>query len=148
MIFVAVGILLIARSELADARVEKAHAVADSTWGVAEYFQHVAETGAMTDAEARARFNAAASAVSYENHMNHLYIYDTETGICVVNAANPAFVGKDMRGVRDANGLPFARMMIEIAKSPGNGTIRYVFAAPGLPQRDKIAYAEVSHHGT
>jgi len=37
---------LIARSELAAERVETAHAVVDSVWGIAEFFQHAAETGA------------------------------------------------------------------------------------------------------
>jgi methyl-accepting chemotaxis protein len=140
MVLIAVTVLLIARSELATARVEKAHAVVDGVWGMAEYFQHAAETGAMTDLEARARFNVAAGAVSFEGHNNYLYIYDTETGLCVVNSGNPAFVGKDMRGVKDANGLPFAAMMIDVAKSPGEGTVRYVFAKPGITPLDKIAY--------
>lgn len=140
MVLIAVTVLLIARSELATARVEKAHAVVDGVWGMAEYFQHAAETGAMTDLEARARFNAAAGAVSFEGHNNYLYIYDTETGLCLVNSGNPAFVGKDMRGVKDANGLPFAAMMIDVAKSPGEGTVRYVFAKPGITPLDKIAY--------
>src|ERR1700722_7898415 len=76
MILIAISVLLIARSELANARVEKAHAVADSAWGMADMFQHMAATGAITDAEARTRFNAAATAISYEDRANHLYIYD------------------------------------------------------------------------
>ena len=140
MVLIAVAVLCIARSELLAARVEKAHAVVDGVWGMAEYFQHAAETGAMTDTEARARFKVAAGAVSFEHHNNYLYIYDTETGLCVVNTGNPAFVGKDMRGVKDANGLPFAAMMIDIAKTAGEGTVRYVFARAGVTPLDKIAY--------
>ena len=140
MVLIAVTVLLIARSELSTARVEKAHAVVDGVWGMAEYFQNAAATGAMTDAEARTRFNAAASATSFDGHNTYVYIYDTETGLCLVNGGNPGFIGKDMRPVKDANGLPFATMMIDIAKSGGEGTVRYVFARPGVTPLDKIAY--------
>jgi methyl-accepting chemotaxis protein len=141
MVLVAVTVLLIARSELAAERVEKAHAVVDGVWSMAESFHHAAETGAMTEDEAKARFLAAAGAFRFEDHSNYLFIYDTETGICVMNTGNPALLGKDVRGLRDSNGLPFASMMIDIAKRQSEGTLRYVFAKGGsTTMSDKIAY--------
>ncbi|HEX3993608.1 MAG TPA: cache domain-containing protein [Acetobacteraceae bacterium] len=141
MVLIAVTVLLIARAELATERVEKAHAVVDGVWSMAENFHHAAETGAMTEAEAKARFFAAAGGFWFENHTNYLFIYDTETGICVMNTGNPALLGKDVRGLKDANGLPFASMMIDIAKRQNEGTLRYVFAKGGsAAMSDKIAY--------
>src|SRR5580692_905840 len=107
MVFVACTVLFIARAELAAERTEKAHAMVDAVWSMADSFQRAAESGAMTQDEAKARLLAAASAMWFEGHTNYLFIYDTETGLCVANAGNAALIGKDVRGLKDSNGLLF-----------------------------------------
>src|ERR1700688_3571945 len=99
MVFVAFTVLFIARAELAAERTEKAHAMVDAVWSMAEGLQHVAQSGAMTQDEAKARLFAASSAIWFEGHTNYLFIYDTETGLCVMNAGNPGLIGKDVRGL-------------------------------------------------
>jgi methyl-accepting chemotaxis protein len=140
MVFVALTVLFIARAELASERSERAHAMVDAVWSMADSFQHAVESGAMTEAEAKARLFAASGAIWFEGHTNYLFIYDTETGLCVMNAGNAALIGKDVRGLKDANGLPFASMMLDMAKR-GEGTIRYAFprGADKTPQ-EKVAY--------
>jgi methyl-accepting chemotaxis protein len=141
MVFVAVTVLLIARAELAAERTEKAHAMVDAVWNMAESFQHAAASGAMTEDEAKARLSAAASGIWFEGHTNYVFMYDTETGLCVVNTGNPALIGKDVRGLKDSSGLPFASMMLEMAKRQGEGTIQYAFPKGGgkIPM-EKVAY--------
>ena len=140
MVFVACTVLFIARAELAAERTEKAHAMVDAVWSMADSFRHAAEAGEMTQEEAKARFFKAASGIWFEGHTNYLFIYDTETGLCVMNPGNQALLGKDVRGLKDANGLPFGSMMLDIAKS-GEGTIRYAFprGTDKTPQ-EKVAY--------
>jgi methyl-accepting chemotaxis protein len=141
MVFVAVTVLFIARSELAAERVEKAHAMVDAVWNMADGFQHAAESGAMTQDEAKARFFAASHSIWFEDHTNYVFIYDTETGLCVMNAGNTALLGKDVRGLKDANGLPFASMMLDIAKRQGEGTLQYAFPrGNGKIPMEKVAY--------
>src|ERR1700692_3338958 len=106
MVFVAFTVLFIARAELAAERTEKAHAMVGGVWSMADSFQHAAESGAMTQDEAKARLLAASNSMWFEGHTNYLFIYDTETGLCVMNAGNAALIGKDVRGLKDANGLP------------------------------------------
>ena len=49
-------------------------------------------------------------------------------------------IGKDVRGLKDVNGLPFASMMLDIAKQ-GEGTIRYAFPKGGAKTPlEKVAY--------
>jgi methyl-accepting chemotaxis protein len=95
----------------------------------------------MTDAEAKARFFAASDAIRYEANTNYLFIYDYETGIAQVSGLK-ALVGKDMRGVKDANGLPFASMLMDIARR-GEGSLRYTFPRSNTDPTplDKVAYA-------
>jgi methyl-accepting chemotaxis protein len=141
MVCVAVTVLLIARGELVAERTEKAHAVVDNVWNMADGFQKAAEAGTVTDDEAKARFFSAAGKVWFENHTNYVFIYDSATGFCVMNTGNPALLGKDMSGAKDANGLPFGAIMIDIAKRGGEGTLRYVFAKGGSAvPLDKIAF--------
>src|ERR1700679_2668016 len=101
MVLVALTVLFIARSELATERTERAHAIVDAVWSMAESFKHAADSGAMTEAEAKARFYAASGAVWFEDHTNYAFIYDTETGLCVMNTGNPGLVGKDVLELKD-----------------------------------------------
>src|ERR1700761_795321 len=97
MVLVAVTVLQIARHELVAERTQKAHAVVDAIWGMADHFQHEAASGAMTEAEAKARFFAAAGSIWWEGHSNYAFIYDTETAKNLMNTGNTALVGRDMR---------------------------------------------------
>ncbi|MGA8315726.1 MAG: methyl-accepting chemotaxis protein [Bradyrhizobium sp.] len=140
MVLVALTVLFIARSELATERTERAHAIVDAVWSMADSFKRAAESGAMSEQEAKARFSAAAGAVWFEGHTNYVFIYDTETGLCVMNTGNPGLVGKDVRGLKDAVGLPFAQMMLDMAQR-GEGTIRYTFPRGGAKTPlEKVAY--------
>jgi methyl-accepting chemotaxis protein len=141
MVLVAVTVLFIARTELAAERIEKAHAMVDAVWSLAESLQRAAESGAITEDEAKARLLAAATSIWFEDHKNYVFIYDTETGVSIANAGNTALVGKDVRGLKDMNGLPFASMMLDMAKQQSEGTIRYAFPR-GLSTipLEKVAY--------
>src|SRR5579872_3739137 len=140
MLFVAATVLFIARSELAKERTERAHAVVDAVWSMADSFKRAADTGTMTEAEAKARFFAASGNIWFEGHSYYVYIADTETGLCVMNTGNPGLVGKDVRELKDSSGMPFAAMMLDIARR-GEGTIRYTFPKGGAKTPlDKVAY--------
>jgi methyl-accepting chemotaxis protein len=140
MVLVAVMLLLIARSALIAERTEKAHAIVDSVWMMADTLQRAAQSGAISDDEAKARFFVAAGAVRFEGGANYVFIYDTETGICVMNTGNPPLLGKDGRGLKDSNGVSFIATMIDIAKR-GEGTMRYAFpkGVSKVPL-DKVAF--------
>ena len=143
MALVAASVLVVARNQLISERTEKAQAIVDAAWNMADNFQKQAAAGKMTDEEAKARFFAAAGAIWYEDHTNYIFMYDTETGICNVNSGVPTLLGKDMRDVKDANGLPFAAMMIDIARKGGAGQpIRYTFLRSSTDPTplDKVAF--------
>jgi methyl-accepting chemotaxis protein len=126
MALVATTVLLIARSQLVTERTEKAHAIVDAVWQLADGYYQMAASGKITEEEARKKFYEAAGSIWYEGHTNFVFIYDYETGLCVSNPGVPTFIGKDMRDKKDVNGLPFAQMMMDIARQ-GQGSIRYTF---------------------
>jgi methyl-accepting chemotaxis protein len=139
---IAVTALLIARAELITERTEKAHAIVDAVWHMADTFKREADAGKMSAEEAKARLFAASGAIRWENLTNYVFIFDTETGICVMNSGNPPLLGKDIRGFKDATGFPFFAAMLDIAKRQAEGTIRYVFPRGSVDKTplDKVAY--------
>src|ERR1700759_1592702 len=141
MALVATTVLLVARSQLVTERTEKAHAIADVVWQLAEGYHQMAVSGKITEEEAKKKFFEAANNVWYENHSNYVYIYDYETGICVSNPGVATLLGKDMRGVKDANGLPFAQMLMDMARQ-GQGSLRYTFLRSSTDPTplDKVAF--------
>jgi methyl-accepting chemotaxis protein len=141
MALVATTVLQVARNQLLTERTEKAHAIVDAVWQIADSFQRAAANGEMTEDEAKKRFFAAAGSIWYENHTNFVFIYDYETGLCVSNPGVPTFLGKDMRGAKDINGLPFAAIMMDIARK-GEGTLRYTFLRSSTDPTplDKVAF--------
>src|SRR6201992_3906525 len=142
MALVATTVLLVARSQLLAERTEKAHAIVDAVWQLADGYQKMAASGKTTEEEARKKFFKAANNVWYENHTNYVFIYDYNTGICVSNPGVSTLLGKDMRNGKDANGLPFAQMLIDIAKQ-GEGSLRYTFLRSSTDPTplDKVAFA-------
>jgi methyl-accepting chemotaxis protein len=141
MACVAVIVLLIARAALVTERTEKAHAVVDAVWNIADSFDQEVQSGAMTADEAQKRFFAAAGSIWWEGHTNYAFIYDTETGLNRMNTGNKAMVGKDMRGAKDARGVPFAAIMFDLVKRQPEGTVKYAFPKGTDPTPlNKIAY--------
>ena len=141
MALVATTVLLVARSQLVTERTEKAHAIVDAVWQLADGYQQMAASGKITEEEAKKKFYEAAGLIWYEGHTNFVFIYDYETGLCVSNPGVPTFIGKDMREKRDANGLPFAQMLIDLARQ-GQGSLRYTFlrSATDPTPLDKVAF--------
>ena len=144
MALVATSVLLVGRNQLIVERTQKAQAIVDSVWQIADGLQKAAAAGQMTDQEARARFLAVASLVWYENHTNYVFIYDYETGIMVANPSITTLVGKDMRNMKDANGMPFASILIDIARQGGAGSsLRFAFPSSSSDPTpmDKVAWS-------
>src|ERR1700761_1566385 len=115
MALVATTVLLIARSQLLIERTEKAHAVVDVVWSLADAYQRAAAAGTITEEDAKKKFFEAANNIWYEGHTNYLFIYDYDAGIVVANPGVSNLLGKDMRNVKDAFGLPFAQMLMDLA---------------------------------
>ena len=109
MALVAITVLLIARAELVAERIERAHAVVEGVTQMADGFQKAVDKGELTQEEAKERFFSAAGAFWYDGLTNYVFIYDTETGICVMNTGNTSLFGKPIRDLKDAMACPSHR---------------------------------------
>jgi methyl-accepting chemotaxis protein len=141
MVVVAVIVLLFARQSMVAERIEKAHAVVDTVWSIADTLHRQAEGGAITEAEAKARFLALANGVWFEKHTNYAFVYDIDTGKSLANPGIPNLIGVDMRTKTDAYGVHFADNIIGIARDQGEGFTRYNFQkVPNGPPLDKFTF--------
>ena len=95
----------------------------------------------MTDEEARKQFFDGQQRLVREPHQLRSTSTITRPGICVSNPGVATLLGKDMRGVKDANGLPFAAMLMDLARQ-GQGSLRYTFLRSGTDPTplDKVAF--------
>jgi cytochrome c len=61
----------------------------------------------------------------------HLYIFVVDlTGITLAHGGNDKLVGKDMKGLKDADNNLFIASMIDLAKSKGSGWVDYKWVNP------------------
>jgi signal transduction histidine kinase len=52
------------------------------------------------------------------------------TGVVLANPVSPKIVGQNHMELKDANGKPFIKEMIEIVKTKGSGWVTYVWTNP------------------
>ncbi len=52
------------------------------------------------------------------------------TGVLLANPVSPKIVGQNHMELKDANGKPFIKEMIEIVKTKGSGWVTYVWTNP------------------
>lgn len=64
-------------------------------------------------------------------------------GVNVAHGARPALVGKNLLNLKDPDGVPLIRQMVEIAQGPGSGWVNYKWPNPLTNAiEDKTSYIE------
>jgi len=59
----------------------------------------------------------------------YIFVLDMK-GLTLAHGGNPKLVGKDMAGLKDANGKLFIKEMVDAAKAKGTGWADYVWSNP------------------
>ncbi|OYV02387.1 MAG: histidine kinase [Burkholderiales bacterium PBB5] len=57
---------------------------------------------------------------SFKERDLYIFVYDFN-GKCLAHGANPKLVGKDLLGMKDPDGKPLIKMLIDVAKDKGKG---------------------------
>ncbi|MGF3023609.1 cache domain-containing protein [Methylobacterium aquaticum] len=110
-------------------RVAKLRALSDVAVAAAAGLEAQVKAGTMTREAALAAYRSRANDMRYEGD-NYIAVYDF-AGTALVIPPKPDWVGKDMSGLKDANGLMLVKAITEIAQSGRPGTLRYAFQRPG-----------------
>lgn len=87
---------------------------------------------------------AAVTRQDAEFHDRDLYpfIYRLD-GVNVAHGARPALVGKNLSNIKDPDGVPLIRLMIQITSDQGSGWVDYKWPNPITNKiEDKTSYCE------
>jgi signal transduction histidine kinase len=57
---------------------------------------------------------------SFKDRDLYIFVYDL-SGKCVAHGANAKLVGKDLMGMKDPDGKPLIKMLVDVAKEKGSG---------------------------
>jgi len=78
----------------------------------------------------------------FDHGRGYYYILNTETGICIMHATEPALEGRDLRELSDPDGRPIAQGLIDASKESREGYYAYEWSHPSRPGRRnrKIGY--------
>jgi cytochrome c len=90
--------------------------------------------------KALAEFNKPGSA--YIDRDLYIFVIDMD-GKTLANGVNPKIVGKNVIDMKDADGKPFIKQFIDIAKTKGSGWLDYQWPDPVTKSvRPKSTYVE------
>ena len=116
-------------------RVEQAHTIAENIWN--KYGIH------LPNAECREMVAEALRPLRFHDGKGYFFMVDLN-GRFILNANQPVLEGRMGLDLHDPGGLPFVSMMVDVAKTDGEGFVNYSFAKPGtdsIPQ-PKISFVK------
>ncbi|PIE41846.1 MAG: chemotaxis protein [Gammaproteobacteria bacterium] len=115
--------------------------VADVAHGTVKYFHQQQLDGVLTEDQAKQAAITALKGVRYGTDQ-YIWINDTSP-VMVMHPVEPELIGKNLAGVKDANGKAIFVEMVNVVKPTGAGFVEYQWIRPGGDQAiDKISYVE------
>ena len=127
------------RASMLDDRIAKVRSLSETARDVAKGFHQRAQKGEFDQATAQAMTKAVLREMHYDG-AEYFFAYDL-AGTLVMLPPKPEREGQNLIDLKDPNGLPFIRKLVEAAKA-GGGSVFYQFPRAGsdLPI-DKVSYA-------
>jgi len=96
-----------------------AMAAEKATGPEAEAFVHKAAAYMKANGAEKA-FDEFTNGKSFKDRDLYIFVYDMN-GKCVAHGANLKLIGKDLIGMKDPDGKPLVKMLVDLAKDKGKG---------------------------
>ena len=143
LLILCVTALIQLRSSMLDDRKEKIRNVVEIGLGVLKYYHQQAESGKMTQDEAKLAAKMALRVSRFGPAEDYLYIY-LGSGINFMHPVRPDFEGKDKREMKDSRGKLLIQEILATAREPGGGFVEFWFPRPGQEKEvPKLGYAQI-----
>jgi methyl-accepting chemotaxis protein len=113
--------------------------VVETTLSMIAEYQRQAQSGTLTEAEAKSQAARVIRAISY-GEGNYIYVYNTD-GTIAVHGGRPALEGKYQFDAQDPDGKYFMREQLAVAKG-GGGFTAYSFTKAG---GGDVAFPKISY---
>ncbi len=102
--------------------------------------RHLYENATADDAKAQEQAKTILRQLTYGSDSNSFFVYNN-SGVVLAHHLKPALEGKDMSGLKDANGIFLVRDLISQAKK-GGGFVEYLWDNPAKKENSlKLSYA-------
>ena len=131
------------RAQMLEGRLAKIQAIVETNHSMAQHFHDLAESGALTEEEARARYYEATAGAWY-NGDEYVFAW-TQDGTVIVHPARPDLVGQNLWDLQDPDGVYIGRESVAAAaSSPEGGAFSYQWPRAGsdVPE-PKLSYAQL-----
>jgi len=121
---------------------QKIQNLVQTAWSVVNHYGKQADTGAITTQQAQDAAKQVIKSLRFGAD-NYFWINDLQPAM-IMHPTNPALDGKDLSGLKDANGVPIFVNMSGICREKGEGRIEYLWAKPGSAAPiGKISYVKL-----
>src|SRR5262245_55149540 len=125
-----------------DARRHSLEQLVDSAVGVLEVHKKLADSGAVTEEEAKQRALSVIAGMRYGN--GDYYFVQNRQGVVLMQPVTPGLVGKTLWDAPDAKGRYFVREMLQGLDTGVYGTSRFIFKKPDQKSEgEKIAVVKM-----
>ncbi len=127
------------RAELMNSRQLKTQSIVQTTISIIAHHHSQATNGAISVEEAKDEAKAAIQDLRYDDG-NYAWINDMDVRM-VMHPLKPGLNGKDLKDVKDPNGLALFRAFVDTVKADGAGYVPYMWPKPGKEKpQPKISY--------
>jgi methyl-accepting chemotaxis protein len=124
----ATALIWLQNERAVDARRHALEQMLDTASGVLDVHRKLAESGAMTEEEAKKRALAVVAGMRYGNG-DYFYVQNRQ-GVVLMQPVTPGLVGKSLWDVPDAKGRYFVREMLGSLEQGEYGVARFIFKKP------------------
>ena len=129
------------RSLLHDRKVQTQDLVQTAT-GILGHFQNLEAAGKLTEKQAKDQAKTVLRTLRYGND-GYFWINDLNA-VMVMHPMKPSLEGKDLSGLKDPDGKPLFRDIVQVAKTKGGGEVDYLWPKPGhTAPVGKISYVKL-----
>ena len=109
-------------------RLVKIEDISNTAKMIASRYHELEKSGALTREEAQERAIEAISAMRFENGENYIFVFDNQS--VTISHAKASLIGKDLSGLKDANGVQIIPELVKKAKN-GGGSLLYLWPRAG-----------------
>lgn len=109
-------------------RLVKIEDISNTARNIAARYYEMEKAGTLTPEEAQQRAIEAISAMRFEDGKNYLFVFDNQS--VTISHAKASLIGKDLSGLKDANGVQIIPELVKLADA-GGGSLQYLWPRAG-----------------
>jgi methyl-accepting chemotaxis protein len=130
------------RGALHDAKRTELQRVVETAHGILDFYAGQASSGALPESEAR---QAAFALLRKLRYGKDEYFFATDfDSVMLAHGADAGLEGRDLSGLKDANGTAIVAELVAAARSSGEGFLEYLWPKPNESEPlPKISYGKV-----